>query len=103
LQKWISQIQEFIESRITLAKLNSLIENAKQNKFDIPDTIKDQIDRSIKFGKEIKKWCQNKQPIEKLRQRKDTLNDQKIITSDMSNFEEAVVRSEEWAIRATEY
>jgi hypothetical protein len=84
LQKWISQIQEFIESRITLAKLNSLIENAKQNKFDIPDTI-------------------NKQPIEKLRQRKDTLNDQKIITSDMSNFEEAVVRSEEWAIRATEY
>jgi hypothetical protein len=57
----------------------------------------------MKFGKEIKKWSATKQPLEKLKQRRDSLSDQKIITNDMSNFEEAVTRSEEWIERVTAY
>lgn len=103
LQRWVSQIQESIESRISLSKLNQIIDMARQNKFEVPDTIRDQIDRASKFGREIKKWSASKQLLEKLRQRRETLTDQKIITNDMSNFEEAVVRSEDWTERAVAY
>lgn len=80
-----------------------MIDTAKLNKFEVPDGIRDQIDRAMKYGKEIKKWCQNKQPLDRLKQRRDTLIGQKIITSDMSNFEDAVIRSEEWTEKATNY
>ena len=51
LLKWIGTVQNSIESRVNLAKLNTLIEVAKQNKYEIPDTIKDQIERAVKAGK----------------------------------------------------
>ena len=43
------------------------MEIARHNKFDIPDSIKDIIDRSLKIGKEIKKNVLNaKNTLEKL-------------------------------------
>jgi hypothetical protein len=103
LQRWMGQIQESIESRITLNKLNALIDQARQNKFEVPETIRDQIDRATKCGKELKKLTQNKQPLDKLKAKKDSLADQKIITNDMINFEEAIVRCEDWIVRANAF
>lgn len=103
LQRWIGQIQESIESRITLNKLNALIDQARQNKYEVPDTIRDQIDRATKCGKELKKLSQNKQSLDKLKARKEALADQKIITNDMINFEEAINRCEDWIVRANAF
>jgi hypothetical protein len=56
-----------MESRIHISKINTYMEIARHNKFDIPDSIKDIIDRSLKIGKEIKKNVLNaKNTLEKL-------------------------------------
>lgn len=44
-----------MESRIHISKINTYIEIARHNKYDIPDNIRDIVERSLKIGKEIKK------------------------------------------------
>lgn len=66
-------VEESIESRIHIYKLNSFMEVAKQNKYDIPESIKEQIERSIKLGKELKKTLNSKLPIDKLQTRREQL------------------------------
>lgn len=51
IEKWIGTLENSIESRIHLSKLNAHLEVAKQNKYEIPETIKEQIEKSIKTGK----------------------------------------------------
>jgi hypothetical protein len=43
LERWIGTVETSIESRIHLSKLNTLIEVAKQNKYDIPEGIKEHV------------------------------------------------------------
>jgi len=55
LERWIGTVETSIESRIHLSKLNTLIEVAKQNKYEIPEAIREHVERSVKTGREIKK------------------------------------------------
>jgi hypothetical protein len=97
LERWIGTVENSIESRIHLSKLNTLIEVAKQNKFEIPEAIREHVERSIKTGREIKKTLHSTRlPLDKLLARKEQLQECKIITNEMIQFEETVTRCEEW-------
>ena len=49
--KWVKTIENEMESRIHISKISTYIEIARQNKYEIPDNIKDIIERSTKIGK----------------------------------------------------
>lgn len=51
LMKWVKTIENEMESRIHISKINTYMEIARQNKYEIPDSIKDIIERSLKIGK----------------------------------------------------
>ena len=58
------------------------MEMAKNNKYDIPDNIKDIIEKSLKIGKDLKKNILNsKNTLEKLETIKTELQDHKIVTN----------------------
>lgn len=70
---------------------------ARQNKYEIPDSIKDIIERSLKIGKQIKRNILNsKNSLQKLQSIKAQLQDNKIVTNQMIHFEQAVARAQEW-------
>jgi hypothetical protein len=55
------------------------------------------VERSIKTGREIKKTLHSTRlPLDKLQARKEQLQECKIITNEMIQFEETVTRCEEW-------
>ncbi len=71
-----------MESRIHISKINTYIEIAKHNKYDIPDNIKDLVEKSVKIGKQLKKNILNsKNTLEKLESIKLQLQDHKIVTN----------------------
>jgi hypothetical protein len=70
MQKWIFQLEALLETKVNIAKVNQLIDQGKQNKFEVPEHIKDQIEKAIKLGKDLKKILTTKMSLEKLLQRK---------------------------------
>ena len=74
LERWIGTVENSIESRIHLSKLNMLIEVAKQNKYDIPEAIRDNVERAIRTGREIKKALHSTRlPLDKLQAKREAL------------------------------
>ena len=67
--------------------MNTLIEVAKQNKYEIPEAIREHVERSIKTGREIKKTLHSTRlPLDKLIAKKESLQECKIITNEMIQF-----------------
>lgn len=67
MEKWAENLENYLENRTTYAKMNTIIENGKANKYEVPEHIKEQMDKAFKGGKEIKKSVQgSKFPIEVL-------------------------------------
>ena len=55
------------------------------------------MDRAGKMGREIKKMLHSTRlPLDKLQAKRESLQESKIIVNEMIQFEEAVVRCEEW-------
>jgi hypothetical protein len=69
-QRWIEQLNTLLESRVNIVKIAQLIDQGKQNKFDVPENIKEQIERATKLGKDLKKLIGNKLPFERLKQKR---------------------------------
>jgi hypothetical protein len=104
LERWIGTVENSIESRIHISKLSALIEVAKQNKYDIPEAIREHVERSIRTGREIKKSLHSTRlPLDKLIAKREALTDCKIITNEMIQFEETVERCEEWLAKQRKF
>lgn len=86
-----------------MAKITQVIDQGKQNKFDVPEHIKEHIDRAVKIGKDLKKLTGSKMTMEKLKQKRESLSEQSIITNEIVSFEETVNRCEVWINKANEF
>lgn len=103
LQRWTEQLTAMLETRVNIVRINQLIEQGKQNKFEVPESIKEQIERATKLGKDLRKLAGSKMTMDRLLQRRESLTEQNIITNEITSFEETVNRCETWINKANEF
>lgn len=81
MQRWASQLESLIETKVNITKVQQLVEQGRQNKFEVPEAVREQMERAVKLGKDLKKTLSGKVSLEKLLQRRESIMEQKILTN----------------------
>lgn len=81
MQRWASQLESLVETKVNITKVQQLVEQGRQNKFEVPEAVREQMERAVKLGKDLKKTLSGKVSLEKLLQRRESIIEQKILTN----------------------
>lgn len=81
VQRWMAQLEALVETKVNLNRVNQLIDQGKQLKCEVPEVVREQIEKANKLGKDLKKMFNTKVSIDRLLQRRESLSEQKIMTN----------------------
>lgn len=95
-EKWKEDLDEKIKNRVQLNKLQPVLDQGKEMKFEVPDYIKEKFEKANKFSKELRKIINDKASLETLLQYQKQSLEYSIITNEMVMFEEGLSRSLSW-------
>ncbi|KAL4454018.1 hypothetical protein ABPG74_003901 [Tetrahymena malaccensis] len=103
-EKWKQELNELLETRNQIQKIHTHLEAGKLLRYEIPDYIKEVFDKAQKFSKELKKIMQDRATLDELEQKNMiSLNEHKIITNEMIQFEQSIQRCRDWLQRLEPY